>query len=139
MRKTITGVLGAALIAVSGLSATTIPAMAQGHHSRSYYVQSYCDRHPGDPDCHSWRSDRHRWGNRDYRRFYQRHESAFPAFVGGLFGFALGAAIANSANQGRIGSSWSEHVARCEARYRSYNPRTDSYLGYDGQYHRCTL
>ncbi|WP_321505824.1 BA14K family protein [Breoghania sp.] len=29
------------------------------------------------------------------------------------------------------------HVNWCLRRYRSYNPRTDSYLGYDGRYHRC--
>lgn len=29
------------------------------------------------------------------------------------------------------------HVRWCLNRYRSYNPRTDQYLGYDGYYHRC--
>lgn len=29
------------------------------------------------------------------------------------------------------------HVAWCEAKYRSYNPSTDMFLGYDGEYHRC--
>lgn len=29
------------------------------------------------------------------------------------------------------------HVAWCSQRYRSYNPATDRYLGYDGIYHRC--
>ncbi|WP_321342533.1 BA14K family protein [Breoghania sp.] len=29
------------------------------------------------------------------------------------------------------------HVNWCLRRYRSYNPRTDRYLGYDGRYHRC--
>lgn len=28
-------------------------------------------------------------------------------------------------------------VAYCEAHYRSYNPNTGTYLGYDGAYHRC--
>jgi hypothetical protein len=28
-------------------------------------------------------------------------------------------------------------VAWCEAHYRSYNPATGTYLGYDGQYHPC--
>lgn len=39
----------------------------------------------------------------------------------------------------RSSRGWRSHVARCEARYRSYNPRTDMFLGYDGQYHRCRL
>ena len=29
------------------------------------------------------------------------------------------------------------HVAWCEAHFRSYSPATDSYLGFDGYYHRC--
>ena len=29
------------------------------------------------------------------------------------------------------------HVRWCLNRYRSYNPATDSYRGYDGRYHRC--
>lgn len=28
-------------------------------------------------------------------------------------------------------------VAWCEAHFRSYNPATGMYLGYDGVYHRC--
>jgi len=29
------------------------------------------------------------------------------------------------------------HVRWCLNRYRSYNPRTNRFLGYDGRYHRC--
>jgi hypothetical protein len=29
------------------------------------------------------------------------------------------------------------NVAWCEAHFRSYNPATGMYLGYDGQYHPC--
>lgn len=29
------------------------------------------------------------------------------------------------------------HVRWCLRRYRSYNPRTDQFLGYDGYYHYC--
>jgi hypothetical protein len=28
-------------------------------------------------------------------------------------------------------------VAYCEAHFRSYNPSTGMYLGYDGRYHSC--
>lgn len=34
---------------------------------------------------------------------------------------------------------YDDHVARCEARFRSYDASTDMYLGYDGNYHRCRL
>jgi hypothetical protein len=28
-------------------------------------------------------------------------------------------------------------VSYCEQRFRSYNPSTGTYLGFDGQYHAC--
>jgi BA14K-like protein len=31
------------------------------------------------------------------------------------------------------------HIARCEARYRSYDPLSDTFVGYDGRRHRCRL
>ena len=31
------------------------------------------------------------------------------------------------------------HVAACEARYRSYDPSTDMYLSYSGEWRRCLL
>ncbi|HCL64878.1 MAG TPA: hypothetical protein DIC56_08590 [Rhizobium sp.] len=31
----------------------------------------------------------------------------------------------------------SAHVRWCMNRYRSYNPRNDTYFGYDGRFHRC--
>jgi BA14K-like protein len=49
---------------------------------------------------------------------------------GGYFGFAPGAYY----------DYWmpaASNVAWCEAHFRSYNPTTGMYLGYDGQYHFC--
>jgi len=31
------------------------------------------------------------------------------------------------------------HIARCEARFRSYDRWSDTYLGYDGKRHLCRL
>ena len=36
-------------------------------------------------------------------------------------------------------SPWEHHVDRCYERYRTYDDRTDTYIGYDGFEHRCTL
>ena len=41
---------------------------------------------------------------------------------------------------GRYGpcqSTFNGHVEWCLARYRSYNPQTDTFVGYDGYRHRC--
>jgi len=35
------------------------------------------------------------------------------------------------------GPGASVHIEWCLARYQSYNPDTNMYLGYDGSYHRC--
>ncbi|MBL8894506.1 MAG: BA14K family protein [Rhizobiales bacterium] len=35
------------------------------------------------------------------------------------------------------GPGASAHVEWCLARYHSYNPDTNMYLGYDGNFHRC--
>lgn len=81
-----------------------------------------------------------RWNGNRYNA-YRPYYGGFGWGVGsGLFGFALGAALANSYNNRSYsygGRDW--HVARCEARYRSYDAGTDTFLGYDGQYHRCRL
>ncbi|MFT4027853.1 MAG: BA14K family protein [Novosphingobium sp.] len=34
---------------------------------------------------------------------------------------------------------WYRHVRACQQRYRSYNPRTDTYRTNSGQDRRCTL
>lgn len=36
-------------------------------------------------------------------------------------------------------ASWREHMARCQARYRTYNPETDTYFSSPGVSRRCTL
>lgn len=36
-------------------------------------------------------------------------------------------------------SDWYRHVRACQQRYRSYNPRTDTYRANSGQNRRCTL
>jgi hypothetical protein len=140
MRKLVVGVVSAVLLGAASLSSAA-PALAQSHgHSRDYYVTRFCDANPGARDCRDWNRGHRHWSHRQYRDFYSSHRSAFPAFVGGLFGFALGAAAASAANNNdNVVTYGSAHVRACEQRYRSYDARTDSYMGYDGYRHRCTL
>jgi hypothetical protein len=74
---------------------------------------------------------RHRYYHRDryYRRDRDDHVGA--AVVLGIAGLAAGAIIAG---QGHGGSSYH---AICARKYRSYDPRSGTYLGYDGYRHRC--
>ena len=68
------------------------------------------------------------------------------AAIAGLGGFIAGGLIADSRARyygpapvyGRA-SAWDRHMARCYARYRSYDEYSDTFLGYDGYRHRCRL
>lgn len=66
------------------------------------------------------------------------------ALLAGAGGFVLGALIANSHNRRavrviHVEDSWDAHVSRCLARYNSYDPSTDTFVGYDGYERRCRL
>jgi hypothetical protein len=63
-----------------------------------------------------------------HRRYGYRRHNHGGALALGVLGLAAGAAIANSG-----GSSQSY----CASRYRSYDARTGTYLGYDGRRHAC--
>lgn len=53
----------------------------------------------------------------------------YPGYADGPgYGYAVAPAPA-------IGGG--DSAAYCESRFRSYNPATGMYLGYDGQYHPC--
>ena len=66
------------------------------------------------------------------------------AVVGGVIGgLALGAAIAGAAAApppvvyAPAYGARADWIAYCSSKYRSFNPATGLYLGYDGQYHPC--
>lgn len=75
------------------------------------------------------RSTRHRGARyRSRRRGYQHfHGGYWYAFPWWLY----------AAPTPRLYDYDSAHVRWCLRRYKSYNPRTDRYLGFDGFYHRC--
>ena len=73
---------------------------------------------------------RHR-GRRHWRghRYYHRHNDGAALAAGAIFGLAAGAIAANAAGNNA--------VAYCSQRYRSYDPGSGTYLGYDGYRHPC--
>ncbi|MCQ8782020.1 BA14K family protein [Mangrovibrevibacter kandeliae] len=140
MRSIFTHLTAGTLIAATTLASFGVaPAAARdrhhGHRDRERAIERYCDHHRGNRDCRDFRRGHGHWDDRHYQRFYRTHRSGFDNGAAVLFGLAAGAIAGAAANSGSSNS----HVARCEARYRSYNRRTDSYLGYDGRHHRCTL
>lgn len=66
-----------------------------------------------------------------YYRHRHHHNDAGAAIAGGILGLAAGAIIAGSVAQN------SNTVQYCMNRYRSYDPRSGTYLGYDGLRHPC--
>lgn len=68
------------------------------------------------------------------------HDSSAGLVLGVILGFALGAAVVDSQEQQTYATSrlndpgW---IAYCARRYRSFDPYTGTYLGYDGLRHYC--
>ena len=65
-----------------------------------------------------------------YRYYYDGGWYTAPWWLGfGPFSFGFGTPY--------YSGNWDAHVQWCLNRYRSYDPRSDSFLGYDGLRHRC--
>lgn len=81
------------------------------------------------------RSNRHyEYSNGQYR------DNSGNAAVGAILGFALGAAIAGSAQDRDYYNSHGRDrgwVSRCRAAYRSFDLNTGTYMGNDGYRHYC--
>ncbi|MFN3349123.1 BA14K family protein [Pseudorhodoplanes sp.] len=82
-------------------------------------------------------------GGRHYG--YRGYRGRDAAIAGGIIGgLALGAAIAGAAAAppppvvyAPAYGARADWIAYCSSKYRSFNPATGLYLGYDGQYHPC--
>ena len=71
------------------------------------------------------------WHHGWHRPYWHRHYGPGAAVVGGLAAGALiGSAIANS-------EARADANAYCAQRYKSYDPASGTYLGYDGARHPC--
>lgn len=101
-------------------------AGAGARNREAFRDRSYVDR-------------RHGRGYYD-RNYGSTHRDDSSALAAGFLGFVLGAAIAGSANDRtyattRLGDqSW---TANCTRRYRSFDARSGTYLGFDGYRHYC--
>lgn len=77
-----------------------------------------------------------RFGGFGGRRFSGGRRFGFGGYgIGpGIAGLAAGAIIGGAIAAGTRGNS---AVAYCRSRFKSYNPATGTYLGYDGRHHHC--
>jgi hypothetical protein len=72
------------------------------------------------------------WGPGNY-------DNTGALIVGSVLGLAAGAAIANSANQPRYVYGGDSYNSYCAQRFRTFDPATGTYTGYDGLQHRCVV
>jgi hypothetical protein len=128
----------AATVAASSVVPASAATMSMSFGSQGKYVQNQCQMHPNWKGCYDWKKNGHHGGKNEYRSWYNWNRPNLGNVAAGLFGFAIGAAIVNGINNSHD-SGYDSHVARCEARFQSYNAETDKYLGYDGRYHYCEL
>lgn len=140
----ITAIVMTGLLTLTSLT----PAQAQetqlSFGQRKQVVQSYCQSAPQDWNCSGYWF----WGDREYDAFYYRNRSNLEPLVAGILGLAIGAIIAGAIANGNKRAPAANpaptrldrgHVARCYARYKSYDERTDTFMGYDGYRHPCNL
>ena len=126
----------AAMMALGTLGTSTVSASAD-QHWRGHNGGHHWNRG-------GWNGPRHYRGNRYHGRRHHNNGAAIGAGIAGLaIGAIVGGALADRDRPvpvhrvypGRVG--YGSHVARCQARYRSYDARSDTFLGYDGYRHRC--
>jgi hypothetical protein len=77
---------------------------------------------------------------------WHHHHHGWGGLAAGAAGFAAGAALGSAlagppAYYGPYGyaaaPTYGSGVQYCIDRFKSYNPNTGLYLGYDGRYHHC--
>jgi len=127
-----TAALGTAFTAPA--SAQTAPvndlvAAVQKGDVASDYVQ-YRGYYRGGP-----RYVERRYYGRPYRYGYYRHHHG-NALAAGALGLATGAIIGGAIAQSQAAPVYQGN-AYCAQRYRSYDPASGTYLGYDGLRHPC--
>jgi hypothetical protein len=103
-------IVGACVMLVPNLAEAAPRHHHGGHHYRHHWS--------GGNYYHGW----HRYG-------YYDDDAGAALAAGAIFGLAAGAIAANAS--AGIG------VAYCEQRFRSYDPASGTYLGYDGYRHPC--
>jgi hypothetical protein len=78
--------------------------------------------------------ERYRYRRYGYDHYHDGYGYSSPWWLGaGAAAAIIGSAIVHPA----YGAYGGGHVEWCSQRYRSYDPGSDSYLGYDGLRHRC--
>jgi hypothetical protein len=138
------GLIGGAMLlfGTAPASAATLPSPAFAATGATATVE-YVDTRRYDSNRYGYRYDRNRHGyrythaRRGYRHYYGGYFYASPWWLAPTLSFGLVMPQYAPQYAPQYSGQSSGHVQWCHNRFRSYNAATDSYLGYDGQYHRC--
>ena len=88
-----------------------------------------------------WHGDRYRYRHGGYRHYHNGWYYNSPWWVAGpiIGGALIGAYAAPRVyeNDNYDNDYGNGHVQYCLDRYRSYDPRSNTFLGYDGYRHEC--
>jgi hypothetical protein len=146
MKKIIAGLTATALAGTLAISAVA-PAAAQSVSfsigQRDRVIDRFCDYNPRNRDCRDYYDGE--WDRGDYLSFYRSNRAGLDNVAAGLFGFTFGAIVAGALADRDDRSvvsyddDWRAHVEACYDEFRSYDARTDTYLGFDGDRHQCRL
>jgi BA14K-like protein len=91
---------------------------------------------------HHYRHYGHHWAYRGapgpyygpgyyYGYGYDPGAAVASGLIGGIFGAIAGTMLTHAGG--------GSHIWRCEHAYRTYSPSSNTYMGYDGYRHACTL
>lgn len=131
MTKNTNMLFGAALIATSVALPMAGPSLASPLLSKSGLTTAATSVVTDVRWRGGWRRHGH-YGHDGWRHGYYRRGPGWGPALGGLAaGAIIGGAIANSNARAADGDAY------CANRYRSYDPASGTYLGYDGNRHAC--
>lgn len=140
MRKTISALAVTTLLAAISAATLSVAAADSRYDKQDRYIQDFCGRNPHDKDCNDWHSNRGRWDNNRYQSFYRNHENDkefHSSDVASIFGLTINFGAPAPAPTTVVVNNDPHHLQACRAHFHTYDPHTDSYMGYDHQHHRC--
>jgi len=109
----------------------------QKKKSYKYQYRKKTSKHKYRKKTYKHKSTHHRYSRRYHGHRYTHRRHGYGYYYGGYWYASpwwRGPGVVITVPTHRYGSA---HVRRCLNHYRSYNPRTDMFLGYDGRHHRC--
>ncbi|WP_181706535.1 BA14K family protein [Chthonobacter rhizosphaerae] len=129
---------------------------------RDRYIARFCERYPMDRDCGDWMSNRGFWTDERYAAWLRQRRLDRDPTTAALFGLpvppaaitpgaaaplsspplsapapALAPPNALAPPAGVASGGQPDRLARCRASFKSYDERTDTYVGFDGVRRRC--